>query len=148
MRLRVWYGLWVGGEFRNAEFSEGFGNGSACLARFRLHAAGVVGALVFLIKFQGRPTTDMLGSLAEAPKANQFPKIPFIPRSCSHRSLLNQRSEVSSLLGGGQGVIPKRRSDSCASSLPCSAAFLYQAMASHSSFGTPSPSRYMLPRWF
>ena len=36
----------------------------------------------------------MLGSLAEVPQANQFPKIPFIPRSATSRFLPAQREGV------------------------------------------------------
>ena len=68
-----------------------FGEIAAFLAWVRLHAAGVVASLIFLRP----PTMSLPRHLAEAPKSNQSPKIPFIPRSLLSRSLLSRRCAVS-----------------------------------------------------
>ena len=46
--------------------------------------------LCFFDKIPKPPTMNLPRRLAEVPQANQFPKIPFIPRSDSTRPLLPQ----------------------------------------------------------
>ena len=54
--------------------------------------------LCFFDKILKPPTMNLPRRLAEVPQANQFPKIPFIPRSSPSRPLLPRRREVSHLL--------------------------------------------------
>ena len=76
------------------------GEFAACLSRFRLHAAEIGGFLViFFDKILKLPTMNSLRRLAEVPKANQSPKIPFIPRSSSPQVLIPRQCEVCTELG-------------------------------------------------